>query len=241
MWGTVLVFALFAAADPVRIGVIALLITRPRPLPNLFTFWLGGLTSGLGHAVVALLLLRAFISPAVRFVISSVTNPIVAPIQVVLGVLALLAAAMLAGRSTVRRTAHAPIPGGDPSALVLPSKSPTFSRLPWREKFDGGSLGTAYVAGLCSATPPVEYWAAIMAIIGSGAIIAAQFSAAMMFTIVALTIAEIPLLSYLVSPAKTLSVVQYLHDWLRVYRRSIVAGMLAVAGVFLFVTGVGQI
>jgi Sap, sulfolipid-1-addressing protein len=242
MWGTVLVFALIAAMDPVRIGVTALLISRPRPIPNLFIFWLGGLVSGLAHAVVALFLLRDFIFPVVRVVASAIANPIVPFIQIIVGVLALPAAAMIAMRSPARQAAHASLPDGDAAVLVLTSKTPTFfSRLSWREKFDSGSLGTAFVAGLCSATTPVEYWAAIMVVIGSGAAVAAQFGAAMMFTFVALAIAEIPLLSYLVSPAKTQTVVQNLHDWLRVHRRRIVALMLALFGVFLLAMGVGQI
>jgi hypothetical protein len=47
MWVTVLVLGLMAATDPVRIGIAALLISRPRPLRNLLAFWLGGMATGI--------------------------------------------------------------------------------------------------------------------------------------------------------------------------------------------------
>ena len=44
--------------DPVRIGIMALLISRPRPVPNLLAYWLGLMASGFGVAMAVLILLR---------------------------------------------------------------------------------------------------------------------------------------------------------------------------------------
>jgi hypothetical protein len=99
----------------------------------------------------------------------------------------------------------------------------------------------AFVAGIGLATPPVEYLAAIIAILASRAAAATQVSAALMFTLVAFTVAEIPLISYLEMPAKTLAVVLRLHDWISARRQAILAVVVGAFGVLLVVTGMGNV
>lgn len=242
MWGPVLVFALAAAQDPVRIGIIALLISRPRPMPNMLAYWLGLMATGFGAALAALFLLHDFMLLVMRAVASSAGNPVVPPIQIALGVLALSAAVMLLVPASVRQAAHASMPGGDPSAVVLAPKTPTvFSRLSGRDALQGGSLGIAFVAGLCTAMPIVEFLGAMMVILTSGAGAGTQFSAALMFTLVAFAAVELPLVSYLVSPPKTQAVVMQLQGWLRAHRRPIFVVVLGVFGVWMVAKGVGRV
>ena len=77
----------------------------------------------------------------------------------------------------------------------------------------------AFVAGLALATPPVEYLAAMIAILASGAPATEQFAAALMFTLVAFTVAEI---THQLSPPNASedgnTVVLRLHDWLSARR-----------------------
>ena len=54
----------------------------------------------------------------------------------------------------------------------------------------------------------------MIAILASGAPAAEQLGAALMFTLVAFTVAEVPLVCYLATPTKTLAVVQRLNDWM---------------------------
>jgi hypothetical protein len=44
MWCTVLVLAVVATPNPVRLGISVLLYSRPQPVRHLLAFWLGGLT-----------------------------------------------------------------------------------------------------------------------------------------------------------------------------------------------------
>ena len=81
----------------------------------------------------------------------------------------------------------------------------------------------------------------MIAILAAGAGAGTQVSAALMFTLVAFAIVEIPLISCLVAPAKTQTVVMRLHDWLRAHRRQIFIVILGVVGVFTLVSGVGKI
>jgi hypothetical protein len=106
MGSAVLLLSLLVAMDPVRIGITALLISRPRPMLNLLAFWLGGMAAGIATALVALLLLRDFALSVMREVVSAVSGPVVAPIQVAIRVLAVLIAARFWARQ------RAPVPAG---------------------------------------------------------------------------------------------------------------------------------
>ena len=55
-----------------------------------------------------------------------------------------------------------------------------------------------------------------------------------MFTVVAFTVVEIPLISYLATPAKTLAVVERLNDWIGVRRHAILAIVVGGFGLYLW-------
>jgi hypothetical protein len=94
--------------DPVRIGITAFLISRPRPMLNLFVFWLGGMAAGIATALVVLVFLRDSALSIMREVVSSSSTPIFADIQVAIGVLAVL----IAARLRARQRAPVPVTGG---------------------------------------------------------------------------------------------------------------------------------
>ena len=242
MWGTVLFLALNAAQDPVRIGIVVLLISRPRPMPNLLAYWLGLMASGFGAALAALFLLHDFMLPVMRVVTSVAANPVVPPIQIALGVVALSTAAMLAAPSSVRQAAYALMPGGDSSAQVLQPKPPTvFSRLSL-------SLLDRPVAedGVCRRPVYVD---AARRVLGSDdghsappkQVPAPKSARPSCSPSLAFAIVEIPLVSCLVSPAKTQAVVMQLHYWLRAHRRPIFVFILGVVGVLMVTKGVGRL
>jgi hypothetical protein len=60
-----------------------------------------------------------------------------------------------------------------------------------------------------------------------------------MFTIVTFTVAEVPLVSYLFAPTKTLAVVHRLNDWMT-GRRNAITAVVAACGALLVVTGLGK-
>ena len=59
-----------------------------------------------------------------------------------------------------------------------------------------------------------------------------------MFLVVMLAVVEVPLVSYLVTPAKTQAVMLQLHNWVGARRRQILAVILAVVGALLVANGV---
>jgi Sap, sulfolipid-1-addressing protein len=238
MCSTVFVLSLLVALDPVRIGIVALVISRPRPMRNLVAFWLGGMVAGVGVALVVLLFLREFTLPLMHEVVSAMSTPIVAQTQVVIGMLVASSAVLI----WERQREPVPATGGEAAVAVLRSNRSTGSGMLWiRGQLEGGSTIVAFVAGLALATPPVEYLAAMIAILASGAPAAEQVGAALMFTIVAFTVAEVPLVSYLATPAKTLAVVQRLNDWMNERRHVLPAVVVGACGVLLVVTGIAKV
>jgi hypothetical protein len=238
----VLLMAFGAALDPVRLGIAVLLLSRPRPVLTVLAFWLGGMATGVVVALSVLLLLRDVASTLSRHVASMASSGIAGPLQIAGGVLALLVGARIAVSVSARQRAPVPIPVGDAPALDLEPTAPNaFSRVSGRvrDALDGGSLWVAFVVGLGSATPPIETLVVFTAILASGSAVGVQFSAAILFTVVTLAVIEIPLVTYLVRPAKTQAVMLQLQTWIRARRSQIVAGFLLVMGAALVATGTG--
>src|ERR1700756_15441 len=241
MWSAVFALSLIAAIDPIRIGIVVLLISRPRPMVGLLAFWLGGMAAGIAAALVLVVYLRDLTLSAMRALLSAIGSPAAAHVRVAIGVLVLLIAGLIAERIRVRQ--HAPARGTGEERPVLVREPDTrngSSRLSIRRQLEEGSLAVAFIAGVGWATPPVEDLAAIIAILASGTAAAAQVSAAVMFTVVAFTVAEIPLMSYLAMPEKTVAVVLRLHDWIKARRQAILAVFVCTFGVLLVASGMGN-
>jgi hypothetical protein len=244
MWGTVFLLALAAATDPIRLGIAVLLVALPRPLVSLLAFWLGGMAAGIATALGALILLRDFLPVVVQDITSTIAIFARPPIEIAIGLLALSAAALIAVSSSARQPARVPIHDGDPSALAVQPGTPTaFSRVAARAQhvLESGQPWVAFVAGLGQSTNPVEYLLALTAIVASGAAIGTQISAAVMFTVVVLAVVEIPLVTFLATPAKTQAFMLYLQDCVRARRRQIFVVILAVAGIMLLARGIGSL
>ena len=62
-----------------------------------------------------------------------------------------------------------------------------------------------------------------------------------MFTLVAFTVVEVPLIGYLTTPAKTLAVLRRLNDWIHARRHVIPSVLIGVVGALLMVTGIGTV
>ncbi|RDH79829.1 GAP family protein [Mycolicibacterium moriokaense] len=238
MWGAVLVMALAAMADPLRIGLTVLVISRPRPVLQLLAFWLGGLAMGLLVGLSALFFLRDFALAVMEDMESRTASSAGAFVQIAVGALALLLAVLIAVRVPVRRRARVP----DRSPAVATAEPNTLSRLSTRagDVLKGESLWVAFVVGAWLGTP-LQYVAALAAILASGASAGTQIAAVLVYQVVTLAFAEIPLVSQLIAPAKTHAVMLRIHDWVLPRRRQLIAVIVAVVGAFLVVNGINSL
>jgi hypothetical protein len=128
VWSTVLGLALLVTVNPVRLGVILLVISRPRPVQNLFVYWVGSLMVGIPSFLVPLMVLH--VTPTFASFTKDLatpgtaTNTVAHYIEVGMGVFALSVAVLMAVRFWARQLARLPAPGGDTSTLVLDSHAP---------------------------------------------------------------------------------------------------------------------
>lgn len=208
MWITVLVMAVFVSLEPFRIGMTVLMLNRPRPMLQLMAFLAGGFTMA---ATVGLIVIFAFRPGALGS--AHFTLP---KVQIVIGVLALLVAAVLAT-------------GIMPSAK-LPERGRSLANHP--------SLWFAGVAGLGIALPSIDYLAVLAIIVASGAAPPTQVGALVAFNCVAFALVEIPLVAYLLAPDRTRATMAALNDWIRSRSRRGVAAALAAVGGLLLAAGI---
>lgn len=221
MWVTLMVMAIMVSVEPVRIGFTVMMLSRPRPVLQLFAFLCGGFAMGLGVGLVVLFILQRRLITA--------TNLTVPKVQIAIGLLAILIAAVLAMNISARLFRRRPRGG----AGAVPTESARARHLP-----RGTSLWVAAVLGTGIALPSVDYMAALAVILASGAGAATQAGALLLFNVVAFALVEIPLVAYLVAPEKTRALLAALNDWIRSRRRREVAALLAAIGCVMLAVGI---
>jgi hypothetical protein len=212
---TILVMAAAVSLEPFRIGMTVLMLNRPRPMLQLLAFLCGGFAMGTTVGLVVLFVLRRRLLYATYFTLPRV--------QILIGLLALLVAAVLAIQVLVTR------PGRRPA---LPARIRTLRRL-----LNGRSLWVAAAAGLGIALPSVDHLAALAVILASGAATTTQVVALLMFNVVAFALVEIPLVAYLLAPETTHASMAALHGWIGSRSRLEVAALLTGVGCFLLIVG----
>jgi hypothetical protein len=261
MWSSVAVLALPIALDPVRLGVNLLLVSRPRPAQNLLVYWVGCVTASVLLLLVPLLVLHntAMFSSFVHDLANprTSTSATVRGIEIGVGVLVLLIAALTAVRAFGRRRAAddgteklGAVAGSDetPIARLLkrgreaPAKGGSAGqRLLGRihRAWESGALWVAAVIGFWAGPNPSLVTFSLATILASGAAFGAQLGAAVVFIVVSLAVVEIVLISNLVAPARTQAALRRVHDWVGGYRRQIVVAILTLVGLAFVAQGTG--
>jgi hypothetical protein len=186
----------------------ALMLNRPRPALQLLAFLGGGFAMGATVGLVVIFAFRPGLLGSAHFTLPKV--------QIVIGALAVLMAALLA-------TGVMPMP-----------------RVPARARglAHGPSLWVATVAGLGIGLPSIDYLAVLAVIVASAAAPSSQVGALLVFNVVAFAFVELPLVAYLLAPDRTRSLMAALNDWIRSRRRRGAAAVLAVVGCVLLVAGI---
>jgi hypothetical protein len=249
MWSSVLVLALLAALNPVRLSLALLVITRPRPLQNLLAYWVGLLVVSVPALLVPLMVLH--FTPMFSSFTQDLATPATATsstvrhIQIGMGALALSIAAVMTVlfSFSARRRPRLPTSGGSAATLARNSNTPTAVRRLLRRAhnaWENGSVWVALVLGFASGPQADGVLYVLAIIIPSGAAFGMQVSAAIAFVVGMLAVIEVMLASYLATPAKTQALVRVLHDWARAHRRKVLVAVFAVLGVSLVAKGMGS-
>lgn len=218
MWTTLVVLALALNFEPTRLGMLALILIRPRPMPQLFAFLTGSFLTSATAGLVVLLVLHRGLPSASRFD--------GAKVQIAIGALAVLAALFLA-RSGGARTEPAAQP------KLVEWLSARAGRV-----VSGSSPWFAAALGVGLAIPSVDYLALLLLIATSGVSLTVQVSALLTFLTIANVVLLLPLTSYLLAPDRTRATLDRLRTWVLARRRRDYAILLGVAGLLMIGVGV---
>ncbi|WP_210419560.1 GAP family protein [Mycolicibacterium sp. ELW1] len=238
MWTTVVLLGLAVSIEPARIALIALLLTRPRPARHLTVFLCTGLAMSLSVGFAVLFIFHH------SFLGKADLNP--ALIQIGIGVVAVLLGALLMSKIPLRqfsRKEMAEVPAGGANETVLEVEQELapgrWKRLTAKVRafVQGESSWFSGSIGAALAMPSVDYMALLALIIASKTPPAEQAAALVTFLLLASWAAVIPLLSFMVAPAKTRVWVQSFNEWIRTRTRRHAGIFVTVVGVVLI--GVG--
>lgn len=252
MWTMVLYVGLVMATDPIRLGLALVLVTRRRPMMNLFAFWLGGMVAGIALATAVLIVARDISLAAIHTLIAALTQVRSAVaileggrLQITMGVIVLMIAANMVLRDRARTRIPVGVDGAPGPSLEVPPAAPGLIARMGARAHDmltcNGFVWPAFVVGLTSSAPPIESVTALTVIMASGATLGVQFSAFLVFIVLVLTVIEVPLLGYVAAPQKTQAMMLRLHNWLRVHGRKATQAMLVVMGSWAVIQGVASL
>ncbi|MGV9801308.1 GAP family protein [Mycobacterium sp. NPDC003449] len=268
MWGSLLALALLTTINPVRLGLILLVLSRPRPMHNLLAYWIGAMMVGLFSLLLPLIVLHA--TPASASFAAKFAHPTTSPVAqrtaIGVGAALLLIALVLVVHALTRAPQHTARPSGQDldgttktSTLLLDSSVPPILRRLLhpdpdvaeagspvrrmlsraRSAWREGSPWISFVIGIIFLPPLDGVFFALGIVIASGASMGVQLVAMMAFVVAVLTVEEIILVSNLFAPERTQAILRRVHDWARVHQRKFVAAILTVVGLSLVARGMG--
>ncbi len=213
------------ALNPVLLAVVLLTLASERPQRLLGAYFAGAFTwsVGLGIGVVTVA------SDADAFGgSSSQSRPV---FDLLVGCL-LLAGAFLKGtgradRFKARRAAAKPAP--DPAQPRKP---------PLNERLLAGPASLAFFAGVVLNFPSVRYIAAMKEIVVAEVSKHEQVLAILLFNVLMLSPAIVPLALMSVRPEETKHAIASLDAWMRAHARVLIAGVLGALGLYLVSKGI---
>ncbi len=258
VWGLLLAMAIMFAVNPVLLAVIVLMISRPRPVQNLAAYWLGSTIVSLAGLLVPLAVLH--VAPSFRSFVENMavpgSNVTTRVVNLGMGLLMLSIATLLAVRALRERT-HIPVAASNVPTVDSEKPRPITSpfgvssnsgvaagsifrrvlrhlQIAWEQ----GALWVAFVFGLCGLPPPMLVIFVLTPVVASGSTIGTQIIAVIAFVFGMFTVAELTLICYLIAPARTIAVLQPLHDWALAHRRQMLITIFSIAGIIQVINGV---
>lgn len=267
MWGELLGLAFMVSLNPMLLGLVLVVISRPRPVQNLLAFWVGALIVNVPAFVISLFALHLVPSFAsfAKNLTTADPGSSVKPLQFGTGVLALAVAVWIAVRLRARRRQPQSVAsgsGGEASVLVLEDEEPSAASRPagpirrvikdlggriqrllgrGKNAWENGSLWVALVLGIGYMPPPPLVLLVDTLVVGSGAAMGTQVIAVLVFIFVELILFEIALFSYVLAPAKTQAVLEPVHRWAEARRSEILLVIFAVLGLWQLLIGLGVV
>jgi Sap, sulfolipid-1-addressing protein len=225
MLANVVVLGLSAAINPILVGVVLVILASPRPKALLGAYVAGGMTFsvGLGIGAVSLASGTGAVTPS-----TSSTNGLA---DLVLGLVLLAVAAWFAtGRAERRHARKAAASAG------LPKKPSLTDRL-----LGGSRTSMAFLAGVLLTLPSAMYIAALKDIAQAGVSTQEEVLAVVLFNVLMLSPALVPLALLVVVPDGTKAAVERSDGWMRAHQKRLVTVVAGAIGTYLAAKGVAAL
>ena len=222
MIGNVVALGLSAAINPILVGVVLVTLASPRPKALLGAYVAGAMTFsvGLGIGAVSLASGTGAVTPR-----TSATNGLV---DLVLGLVLLAVAAWFATGRAERRHAR----------KVGRRRRPPEEALRQRSPAGGSRTSMAFLAGVLLTLPSAMYLAALKDIAEAGVSTGEEIFAVVLFNVLMLLPALIPLALLVVVPDATHAAVEQFDRWMREHQKRLVTVVAGAVGVYLTAKGI---
>lgn len=220
MWTTIIILALALNLEPNRLGIIGLLLLRPNSIRQLLVFLCTSFAVSAAAGLTVLFVIHR------GFLLKGQSGSAV--VQIAVGALALVAAAVLLARRPNPAAAAARMDGTS-------SGSPFVDRITKRAGriAHGSSTWLAVILGVGISLPSVDYIALLLLIATSGEPRTVQAAGLFTFLAVANAVLLIPIISYVVAKERTVRVLERVRSWVLARSHREYAVLLALVGVLL--------
>jgi len=221
------------------LAVVVVILTRPRPKPLLWAFYVSALVVSVAISSIALAVFRA------KGTFLGTTSTKVSPsIYLIVGVVAVAAAAFAAtkrGRELIGREVERSQSASkaDPEGSISERARAKVEEVKGKadEAMKSGSVWVAIVAGCLLGAPSPFSLGAVGIMVRDGYRLPTQLLLILGFSLVTYIVVEVPLISYAVRPEATAGRVEAFSKWLETNKIQAVAVLAAVVGVVLIVKG----
>lgn len=215
MWMTVVVLATAVNFEPSRPTLVPLMLARPRPIVQLTALYLGIFITGM---IAGLLTLFVFHRTPLG------NDPVNGGrVQIGIGLLAFLIAALTASNAFRRRGRPAATGGERPVEKIAEHARNMLRK--------GNSAWVSFLLGLGIGLPSVDYLAVLVVIGASGASPSMQITALLVFMLLGNAFIAVPLAAYVLAPHRTNRRIALCQSWIRDRTRRQIAAVLVAVGV----------
>ena len=195
-----------------------LLLDRPKRL--LLGYWLGAMTTGISVGLAIVYWLHN------SNVVSTTKHSVNPALNIVLGLIALLAAVVIGtGRLTREESRHH-------RHDDEPKKQPR-----WQRTLSRGSARVTFLVGLLLSFPGASYLASLIQIDKQNLGVTATVATVVAVNLVMLVLLEAPLIGYVIAPESTPIAVERFKTWFGANARRVITVAAALIGVALIVRG----
>jgi hypothetical protein len=216
----VLLLALVATVDPLMMGVVLLLLSRPRPILQLGCYLGGGFVASFAVCLALVEGLRGVGLPGL--------DDLPAGVRIAAGAVLIVAALVVYRRAAGRRR------DADPSAPPTPSTAPAWLA----GLIERSGPGFALLVGAVANLPGGYTLVAMTAVAQGHPSTTSAVLQILVFNLIMFLPAEIPLVVHAVRPAAAERVVVRLRGLMSRYGGTVALVVLTIIGVALVVTGV---